>query len=257
MTAAKQKIAVITGGTRGLGLATARRFAANGYATVLGYRGDEENAQAAVEEISSLGAPAVAAGADLSTPDGIRDLFAAVDKVEGELGVYIHNAAATAFKPLSGIAGHHVDRTMNLTVKSFILGVQAAAARMPGGGAVVAVSGMDTLKVVPRHGLLAAAKAALEQLTTYFAHELAAQQIRVNGVNPGFLETESTRRYLGEHFDQVAKAYARAVPLERSARLDEVAAIIEFLCGPDASWLVGQTIIADGGFAIALTVVPD
>src|SRR5206468_1429832 len=104
---------------------------------------------------------------------------------------------ATAFKDLLEIQAHHIDKTFNITVKSFILGMKRAVALMPRGGAVVTVSGMDTLKAVPRHGLLGAAKAALETLTGYYAHELASKKIRVNGVNPGFLATDSTRKYLG------------------------------------------------------------
>ena len=173
---------LITGGTKGLGLATARLFATTDPGTArdpltlyLGYRNDAVQAEKICAELNAMG-PGIRAramGADLSEETGIGKLFDWVEAdCQGKLDAYIHNAAATAFKPLAEIQSHHIDKTFNLTVKSFVLGVQRAARLMSaaGGGSIVAVSGMDTLKAVPRHGLLGAAKAALETLVLYWAH---------------------------------------------------------------------------------------
>ena len=242
------KQALITGGTKGLGLATARLLAARGTDVFLSYRSDAAGAEKAVHELRGLGVRCEAICCDLSEEGAVDRLFEEVGKrAGGRLDLYVHNAAATAFKDLLEIKGHHIDKTMNITVKSFILGMAHAAKLMPEGGAVVSVSGMDTLKAVPRHGLLGAAKAALETLTGYYAHELAARKIRVNGVNPGFLATDSTRKYLGPAFESVNSGFASAVPLKREPALEEVAKVILFLCSPDSSWIVGQTINVDGG----------
>lgn len=258
MESFKGKKALITGGTKGLGLEIARELARNGVDCFLGYRSDAEGAKKAVAEIEGFGVKAWAIEVDLSESEGVTNLFSEVQKQTNELDIYIHNAAATAFKPLLEIKAHHVLKTMNLTVASFILGVQDFVKMTPpGGGAVVAVSGMDTLTVVPRHGLLGAAKAALEQLTTYYAHELAEKKIQVNAVNPGFLETESTQKYLGPAFDLVSKGHAAATPAKRPAELAEVARVVRFLCSEDSSWVVGQTITVDGGFNKSLTIVPN
>jgi enoyl-[acyl-carrier protein] reductase III len=248
----KRKI-LITGGTKGLGLATARRLALEGAELFLSYRSDEAGAQKAASELLKAGASkCVTIGSDLSEEGAADRLFDELAKHTPGLDVYIHNAAATAFKELSEIRAHHIDKTFNITVKAFILGVQRAAALMPQGGAVVSISGMDTLKAVPRHGLLGAAKAALETLTAYYAHELAPRGIRVNCVNPGFLRTDSTQKYLGAAFEKAQSAFSALVPLKREPSLDEVAEVILFLAGPGASWVVGQTINVDGGLDFAM-----
>lgn len=244
---------LITGGTKGLGLATARMLAREKAEIYLSYRSDQAGAQAAEAELKGLGASrCVTIACDLSEDGATDRLFDELQKHTSRLDVYVHNAAATAFKELSEIKSHHIDKTFNITVKAFILGVQRAAALMPEGGAIVSVSGMDTLKAVPRHGLLGAAKSALETLTAYYAHELAHKRIRVNSVNPGFLRTDSTQKYLGPAFEAVNRAFAGFVPLQREPKLEEVAEVILFLASERASWIVGQTIHADGGLNFAM-----
>lgn len=247
-----QKI-LITGGTKGLGLATASLYARQGAEIYLSYRSDAESAETAKRTILAAGAAACETiQCDLSE-DGASDrLFDAYARFQARVDVYIHNAAATAFKDLCEIKGHHVDKTMNITVKSLILGVQRLLPLMPEGGAIITVSGMDTLKAVARHGLLGAAKSALETLTAYFAHELAPRKIRVNGVNPGFLRTDSTQKYLGAAFEPVNRAFAQTVPLKREPTLEEVAEVILFLASERASWVVGQTVNVDGGLDFAM-----
>ena len=247
------KKVLITGGTKGLGFSCAKLFAGGGAETVfITYRSDHEQAKQAVEEVRRLGAQCEAISNDLSEEGASDQLFNLISSKTERLDFYIHNAAATAFKDLMEIKSHHIDKTLNITVKSFILNVQRASALMAHGGAIVSVSGMDTLKAVPRHGLLGAAKSALETLTAYWAHELASKNIRVNGVNPGFFNTESTRKYLGSQFEAVNKAFSRLAPLKREPRLEEIARIILFLCSEQAGWVVGQTVKVDGGQDFAL-----
>lgn len=253
----KEKNVLITGGTKGLGLELARRFAREGANCYLGYRSDVASAKSAEAEIRQLGVNAFAIAADLAENDGMEALFTEVQRTTSVLDFYIHNAAATAFKPLLEIKAHHVQKTMNLTVTGLILGAQLFSKMCPAeGGAIVAISGMDTLVVVPRHGLLGAAKAGIEQVVRYLGHELSSNKIRVNAVNPGFLETESTKLYLGNAFAAVSAGHAAATPAKRPATLAEVAHVVEFLCQPETTWIVGQTIVVDGGFNQALTLVP-
>ncbi len=247
------KTALITGGTKGLGLATAKLLAKEGVSRLyLSYRSDEGSAAQAQAEILKLGPRCQTIASDLSEDGAADRLFDAVEADGSGLDIYIHNAAATAFKSLMEIQPHHVDKTFNITVKSFIRGAQRAAKLMSLGGAIVTVSGMDTLKAVPRHGLLGAAKSSLETLTAYFSHELASRKIRVNGVNPGFLRTESTQKYLGPMFEKVNTTFAHVVPLKREPTLEEIAEAILFLCSPQSSWIVGQTICVDGGLDFAM-----
>ncbi|MBI3542975.1 MAG: SDR family oxidoreductase [Deltaproteobacteria bacterium] len=247
---------LITGGTKGLGLATAKLFARSGGELFVSYRSDREGALKAADEIRACGGSCELVEADLAEDGGIDKVFDAVEAKTKRLDVYVHNAAATAFKDLLDIKAHHVDKTMNITIKGFILAAQRCVKLMDGGGAIVTVSGMDTLRAVPRHGLLGAAKAGLETLTGYFAHELASRGIRVNGVNPGFLATDSTRKYLGDFFDAFNKGFARTVPLNREPALEEVGEVIVFLASPRASWIVGQTLCVDGGLDFTMQIAP-
>lgn len=250
----KKKI-LITGGTKGLGLEIARQFATDGAEVFVTYRSDEAAAQKAVAQLRGHGASrAEAIQVDLSQEGAADRLFDDYAKRSSALDVYIHNAAATAFKPLTGLKSHHIDKTFNITVKSFILGMQRAAQVMSGGGAVVTISGMDTTRAVPMHGLLAGAKSALETLTAYFAHELAFANIRVNCVNPGFFPTESTRIQLGESFEAVNRMFVESVPFRRMPELAEIAAVVVFLCSERAKWVVGQTIRVDGGLSFQLNL---
>lgn len=246
------KSALITGGTKGLGLSTALLFAKRGADVYLTYRSDESSAQKAYETIKNLSVNCEVIQCDLSEDCGIQQLFNQLTQHTTQLDFYIHNAAATAFKNLSDLQPHHIDKTMNITVKSFILGVNSAAKMMKPGSAIVSVSGMDTEKAVPKHGLLGAAKAALETLTAYYAHELAMKGIQVNSVNPGFFESESTRKYLGPTFDFVQRKFLEVSPMKRAASLEDIAHVILFLCSPSANWIVGQTLKVDGGFDFAL-----
>ncbi|MEW6055460.1 MAG: SDR family oxidoreductase [Bdellovibrionota bacterium] len=249
------KKVLITGGTKGLGLCCAKMFSAFGATEIfVSYRSDHEAAGRAREEIERLGAKCTAISCDLTEEGSVDLLFDELQKHTSTIDIYIHNAAATAFKSLLELKAHHIDKTFNLTVKAFILGVQRAVAMMQGSGAIVAISGMDTLKAVPRHGLLGAAKSALETLVAYYAHELAQRSIRVNSVNPGFLETDSTKKYLGAAFDQARHAFSEAVPLKRAPRLEEVGEAVLFLCEERSSWIIGQTLIVDGGLDFSLPV---
>lgn len=235
---------LITGGTKGLGLATAKAFAAQGAKLVLTYRSDEANAKSVAQ---ALGCRVVRA--DFTEPDAPDKLFAELGP--GSIEVYVHNAAATAFRPLLDVKAHHLEKTFSISVFSLVRNVQHLVSRMPQGGSIITVSGMDTLQAVPNHGVLAAAKASLEMLTRYLGHELASKQIRVNGVNPGFIPTDSTRTYLGPRFDSASAAIAAATPLKRLATCEEVASVILFLASDAARWMVGQTLVVDGGAMFA------
>jgi len=250
------KRAVITGGTQGLGFEVAKLLATQGAELFLSYRSQEAKAAAAREELLALGAKRVVTGAfDLTEVSAIQGFWVAVAKFSPQIDIYIHNAAATAFKPLLQIEPHHIDKTFNLTVKSFVMALKALRGLMPAGGAIVTVSGMDTLRAVPLHGLLGSAKAALENLTAHAAHELGPFGIRVNGVNPGFFDSESTRKYLGPAVPLVHAAVSNQSPFQRLPELREIADVILFLASKRSSWICGQTLKVDGGADFSMSEI--
>jgi len=245
------KVALITGGSRGIGRATALLLAALGADVAFTYRRQEEAATEVAEAIRRLGRRALPVPADLTEMEAVRRVFARVREAFGALDFFIANAAATAFKPLLEVKEHNVDKTFAITVKGFLVAAQEAVPLMEGRrGRIVAVSGIDSLGCLPRHGTLGAAKAAMEVLTRYLATELAPRGITVNAVNPGLVETDSARFYGGDGYEAWKAQVIQVTPKGRVGTPEDIARVIAFLCSEEAEWICGQTIVADGGLSL-------
>jgi enoyl-[acyl-carrier protein] reductase III len=196
----------------------------------------------------------------------VRALFERVRERDGELDVVIANAAATAFKPLLELKPHHIDRTFAITVRHFLLLVQLAFPMLePRGGRIIAVSGADTAGYIQGHGLLAAAKGAMETLVRYLACELGPQGVTAMGVLPGFIDTESIKMMAGPFHPKLVAAEERTHPLRTAATPEDASEAVALLCLPEARWLNGQIVRNDGAgifahtdrFAQAWAMVPE
>ena len=246
----KPEIAVVTGGIKGAGRAIVEAFLARGVHVVTNYRKDQETAEAFQNELKEKKDRLHVLQADFGEPEQVNKVFDLVQEKYGHLNYFVANAAATAFKPLLDVKPHHIEKTFAITVTGFVLGCQRSAALMKGlKGKIVAISGYDTHTFLPRHGVLGAAKSALETLIKYFAVELAPMGINVNAVNPGFLATTSTKIYMGDLYDKVKKLNEEITPRSRVTAGKEIADIVMFLCSDEADWICGQTIRADGGLS--------
>jgi enoyl-[acyl-carrier protein] reductase III len=245
------KVALITGGTRGLGRAIALRLARGGAALALNYRRDEDSAARTLNDVQALSPRSILVKADMEDDAQVRAMVVRAGTEFGRLDILVVNAAATAFKPLLDVKPHNLSRTFNLSVGGFVATVQEASKFMGAGGRVVVISGMDSVRYMAGHGVLGAAKAAMESLVRYFAFELGPRGITVNSVNFAIIDSDSSRLYYGEDFERARSAAIERSALKRLPEIDEIAAIVSMLCGPEASFLTAQTIKVDGGLTLA------
>ena len=249
------QVALVTGSSRGIGRATAEMLARRGAEVIVHYRREEAAALEVKRAIHGAGGSAQVVCADLREPDAVAGMMETIAQRVGRLDILIANAASSAFKPLLDIQPKNVDMTFQTTYGAFLLMVQKALPLMRGrAGNIVTVSGFDTMRALPGHGLLGAAKAALETATRYFAVDLAVHGINVNCIVPGFVETASAQLYADTQepggYAAARERWAAQTPRGRVATADDIARSICMLCGPDARWITGQVIVADGGLTL-------
>jgi len=248
------RVAVVTGGSRGMGRALALALATAGADCAITYRANAAAAHDAVDEIKRLGRGALAVPLDLRDPEAVPPTIERIGAVFGRLDIVVANAAATAFRPMVEQKPHNVEQTLAITVRSFIAAVQAAVPLMRGGGRIVAISGIDSHQAMRGHGVLGAAKAAMESLVRALALELGPQGITVNGVSPGVVDTDSSRLYieraLGVRYEDAVARLVTATPVRRLGTVDDVANLVVFLASEAAGFITGQTIVIDGGLSI-------
>lgn len=245
------KSVIITGGSRGMGKCLAVKLGAQQARVVVNYRRDKEAALETVSEVEAAGGTAVAIQADVANTDAVESLVQQSVEHFGRIDVVVANAAASAFKPLSQIHGRHVEKTMSLTVQGFLDLVRISTPHMPRGGRVMAVSGWDSFRALPGHGLLGAAKAAMETIVKYLAIELAREGITAVGVCPGPIDTDSFRYYAGDAWDDYARQWLAQTPSGAYPTPEEVADVMAYLISPQATAINGQTIVVDGGLSLA------
>jgi enoyl-[acyl-carrier protein] reductase III len=245
------KVALITGGSRGLGAATARHLSRWGARVVITFRQNAKAADDVVATCSERTPGARAIQMDLVDEASVRAAFDSLD--EEELDFLIANAAATALKPLLALKMHQIDKTFAISVRHFILMTQLAFPRLEKtGGRVIAVSGADTVGYIPTHGLLAAAKASMETLVRYLAAELGPTGVTAVGVLPGYIDTDSIQMMTGPLYEVLKQAEVETHPLREAATPEQAAEAIALMCLPEARWLNGQVVHNDGGGLYAM-----
>ncbi|MGW4356285.1 SDR family NAD(P)-dependent oxidoreductase [Nocardia sp. NPDC004582] len=240
------KIALITGGSSGMGLATARRLIAEGAQVIITGR-DKSRLDAAVAE---LGEHAVAVAGDVTDTEDLAALTRTVTERFGRLDVLFVNAGIGAFQPFTAVTPEEFDRIVALNFTSAFFTIQHALPLLSAGGAIVINASFATYRGAPGTALYTATKAAVHTLARTLAAELAPKGIRVNSVSPGYTDTPAFR---AETTPRTQADAASRVALARIGTSDDVAAAVAFLASADASYITGQDLLVDGGLT---TVIP-
>jgi NAD(P)-dependent dehydrogenase (short-subunit alcohol dehydrogenase family) len=255
LTGWRDRVCLVTGASRGIGRATALALGRRGATVIVNYRREQEMAASAVRLVEEAGGRAFAVQADVGEPEDLRSLCRQIAEREGRLDVLVCNAAASSFKAIADTHAGNIEKTARISLFGLFDLVQQTLQLMPDGAAIVSVSGWDAHVVVPGHALLAAMKAALESFTQYLAVELAPRGIAATAIAPGVVETDSFIAYETAQPGQIA-ALRSLSPFGRFARPEEIAEIITFLASPEALWLTGRTLVADGAQSLMTSPLP-
>jgi len=246
MKSLEGKVALITGGSRGIGRAISLRLSRLGASVAFNYAGDTASARELLEIMQNSGGEALAMQADVSQVGQIEKLFGAVLSRFGRFDILVNNAGIATYKNIADFSEEEYDRIFDINVKGVFFCCREAAKKMEDGGSIVNIGSTVTRVMMPTYGAYAATKGAVEQITKVLAKELGIRGIRVNTVSPGPVDTELFRR--GKTDEQIQQLAGMAA-LQRIGTVEDIADMVALLVKDDSRWLTGQNILVNGGFA--------
>lgn len=238
------KVALITGSSRGIGAATAKQLAADGYSVTVNYLTNQALAEAIVAQITQSGGKAISVQADVSETAAVRRLFAATQQAFGRVDVVVSNAGIMRLSPFGLMRDADIDRMIAVNIKGSFNVLREAAQQVRDGGRIITLSSSITKLRSPTYGPYAASKAAQELYANILAKELEGRNISVNAVAPGLVNT--TLFTDGKTPEQIA-GFAQRTPHKRLGEPEDIAQVISALCSKDGGWVNGQTVFANGG----------
>ncbi len=241
------KVAVVTGGSSGIGLATAQRFALEGAHVFITGRRQLELDQAK----ASIGGNVTAVQGDVASLDDLDRLYRTVKNEKGKVDIVVANAGFVELATVDKVSPEHFDKIFDINARGTFFTVQKALPLMPDGGAIVLVASCVHSKGIPMHSVYSATKAAMRSFARTFAAELKDRRIRVNSLSPGPIDTPiiDSQFKTKEEADQTRIAYASLTPLGRLGRAEEMAAAVLYLASDDSSYSTGIDLVADGGIS--------
>ena len=245
------KVALVTGGSRGIGRAISLKLGSLGAEVIVNYGRSEADARRAVEQLAEVGAKGLALQANLGDIENLYKLFDQVKERYAGLDILVNCAARGLERPRNAIKSlpNHLRQTFDLNVLGPWFATKAAIPLMQarGGGAVVNLTSLGSRRYVPNYAAVGVTKGALDTLTMYLAVELAPLGIRVNGVCPSWVNETGGVQAMS---DQFGAELERTIPAGRHVRPEDVADLVAFLCSPESQMIVGQTIVIDGGVSL-------
>jgi 3-oxoacyl-[acyl-carrier protein] reductase len=241
------KVALVTGASKGIGAGIAKSLAAEGAIVAVNYASSKEGADRVVDEISKRGGRAIAVQGDVASLGDIERMFAETNRALGQLDILVNNAGVYRFAPLEEITEEHFHQQFNINVLGLILATREAVKYFGSqGGSVINIGSTASRITPPNTCVYTATKGAVDAVTAVLAKELGPKKIRVNSINPGFVETEGTHAggFVGS--DMIRDLIAQT-PLGRGGQPDDIGPIAVFLASDDSRWLTGETLLASGG----------
>lgn len=244
------KIAVVTGASKGIGASIAKHLAAEGASVVVNYASSKEGADKVVAEIKAAGGRAIAVGANVANESEVEFLFDETKKAYGRVDILINNAGVYSFAPLEAITVDFYKRIYDTNVLGLIVATQKAAALFPTeGGSVVNIGSVVSSLAPPQASVYSSSKGAVDIITKSLAKELAPRKIRVNSINPGYILTEGLHT-AGIPGSELEAGLLAITPLARPGLPEDVALPAVFLASDDARFITGETLLVSGGAGI-------
>lgn len=244
MSKANEKVAIVTGSSRGIGAAIAERLAADGFTVVINYAGSTAPAEALAAKIQKAGYRATAVQADVSDPAAVTRMFNSAETAYGSVDVLVNNAGIMQLSAIGETSDELFDRQIAINLKGVFNGMREAAKRLRNGGRIISFSSSVVGLYQPTYGVYAATKAGIEAITHILSREVRGRNITVNAVAPG---PTATTLFLDGKPQEVIDHLSKLAPLERLGRPEDIANAVAFLAGPDGAWINGQVLRANGG----------
>jgi len=247
MSKLKNKVAIVTGASKGIGAAIAKSLAAEGASVVVNYSSDKTGADKTVAQITKAGGKAIAVGASVAAPSGISTIFSEAKKAYGTVDILVNNAGVYKFALLEAVTEEDFDLMYNTNVKGLLFTTKAAVAQFPStGGVIINIGSVASDQTPPASSIYSSTKGSVDTITRVLAKELGPKGIRVIAVNPGPIVTEGFKS-AGIEGSDFEKGMIAGTPLGRIGQPDDIGSVVAFLVSDDAKWITGSLLQVAGG----------